>query len=99
MKIAPLVFALALAGCAGTLNTPHAVLEKAEVMGEAAYVETVNNLNSAAVAGRLSATDHDFLWGQAWTHLQNMRRLYNAGQSVTLAVQQLQVDAAASKGK
>jgi hypothetical protein len=77
MKRMILILSLAnLAGCASTLNTPHANLERVETFAENAYVQAVPFMTPAQQK-------------IAWADLQQVRALYKSGQDLTLAVQTL----------
>ena len=96
--VAGIAAALVLTGCASTLKTPHAVLERGEISGELAYQAVVDALDSALLAGKLSQAKHDEEWRAAWADLSAFRTLYNAGQDVTGALDTLRNDLATAKG-
>lgn len=78
MKKLILILALAsLGGCVTpVLNTPHANLERAEILAEQAYVQAVPFMTPAQQK-------------VAFADLQQVRVLYNSGQDLTVAVQTL----------
>lgn len=65
---------------AAPLNTPHAILERAEGVAEGAYQACVS----------VPSCNKD----AAWADLMKVRKAYNAGQDITAAVSQVQTDAA-----
>ena len=93
-----LVAILACSGCAPTLNTPHAVLERREIDGELAYQAIVAALDADLAAGKLSKAKHDTAIASAWADLSSFRRIYNAGQDMTGALGLLQSDLKSAKG-
>ena len=97
LPLAALLATGAVTGCAGSLNTPHAVVEKAEIDGELAYQGTVAALGSAMSTGKISPQEHDADWRKAWADLQAFRALYHAGRDVTGVLSTLQGDLAAAK--
>lgn len=86
-----LFLALFLGACS-SLNTPHANLERGEIIGETAFATAVDTLNMAAAQGKITGATRDSLSLKAWHDLQNFRRLYNTGQVTTDALKLLQND-------
>ena len=93
VALALLLVTAPLAGCVtSTLNTPHAVIERAEIDGELLYQATVKSLDAAQASGAMSAAAHDDAWRQAWADLQAFRLAYTSGQVLTGAIGSLQSD-------
>lgn len=75
-----LVACASLGACAtaGGVDTAHATLERAEITAELSY----------QACASVTACDKV----KAWADLQEVRKLYNAGQDITAAVSQVQTD-------
>ena len=84
---------LVCAGCATTLNTPHAVVERAETDGELIYQGTVRAVNASA----MDAASKAALLHTAAVDLNTFRTAYNAGQDLNASVALLKADLATAK--
>ena len=85
--------ALIGSGCATTLNTPHAVVERAETDGELIYQGVVAAVNASTMDPRAKAA----LLHNVAVDLNTFRTAYNAGQDLTASVALLKADLATAK--
>lgn len=99
MIVAACAILNACANGGSTLNSPHAVAERAEDAAESAYQGTVAALSAAEGAGRLSTSVGDGYKVQAWNTLQQARSAYNAGQDIAPLVAMLQSDLTHAQAK